>query len=59
MFVAGYSNGAIMAYRLACEMSERITAAAIFAGSLGMKKVDQEECKGIFLNKGLFHTWDT
>ena len=34
-FVAGHSNGAIMAYRLACELSDRIAAIGVQAGSLG------------------------
>ncbi len=35
-FAAGHSNGAIMAYRLACEMSDRIAAIGVQAGSLGV-----------------------
>lgn len=34
VFVAGISNGAMMAYRLACEMPERIAAIAPVAGSM-------------------------
>ncbi|MEY4231059.1 MAG: hypothetical protein RLZZ362_1908, partial [Actinomycetota bacterium] len=33
---AGQSNGAIMAYRLACELSDRIVAIGVQAGSLGV-----------------------
>ncbi|MFM8946427.1 MAG: alpha/beta hydrolase family esterase [Actinomycetota bacterium] len=36
VFAAGHSNGAIMAYRLACELSDRIVAIGIQAGSLGV-----------------------
>lgn len=36
VFVAGHSNGAIMAYRLACERSDRIVAIGVHAGSLGV-----------------------
>ncbi|MGA0895326.1 MAG: alpha/beta hydrolase family esterase [Ilumatobacteraceae bacterium] len=36
IFVAGHSNGAIMAYRLACELSDRIAAIGVQAGSLGV-----------------------
>lgn len=39
-FVAGHSNGAIMAYRLACELSDRIAAIGVQAGSLGI-----DECR--------------
>lgn len=35
-FAAGHSNGAIMAYRLACELSDRIVAIGVQAGSLGV-----------------------
>lgn len=34
VFAAGYSNGGMMAYRLACEMSDRIAAVAIAAGEM-------------------------
>jgi len=44
VFVVGWSNGGIMAYRLACEMSDRIAGAAIFAGSLGIKKIENDTC---------------
>ena len=36
VFAAGHSNGAIMAYRLACELSDRIVAIGVQAGSLGI-----------------------
>lgn len=35
-FAAGHSNGAIMAYRLACELSDEIVAIGVQAGSLGV-----------------------
>jgi polyhydroxybutyrate depolymerase len=34
VFIAGLSNGAMMAYRLACQLSDRIAAAASVAGAL-------------------------
>lgn len=34
VFAAGHSNGAILAYRLACELSDRIAAIGVQAGSL-------------------------
>lgn len=34
-YVAGYSNGAMMAYCLAAELSDRIAAAAAVAGTIG------------------------
>jgi polyhydroxybutyrate depolymerase len=34
IWVVGHSNGGMMAYRLACELSERITAIGVAAGAL-------------------------
>ena len=34
VYVTGHSNGAMMGYRLACELSDRIAAIAVIAGSL-------------------------
>jgi polyhydroxybutyrate depolymerase len=36
VYVTGISNGAMLAYRLACEMSDRITAIAPVSGTLGL-----------------------
>lgn len=36
VFIAGHSNGGIMAYRLACELSDVIAAVGLQAGSLGV-----------------------
>ncbi len=36
-YATGHSNGGIMAYRLACELSDRIVAIGIQAGSLGVE----------------------
>lgn len=33
VFVAGYSNGALLAYRLACEAPERLAAFSVYAGA--------------------------
>ncbi len=40
VFVAGHSNGGIMAYRLACELSDRIAAIGLQAGWLGVDDCD-------------------
>jgi polyhydroxybutyrate depolymerase len=37
IFAAGLSNGGFMTYRLACELSDRIAAVAVVAGSLGVE----------------------
>lgn len=34
VFATGYSNGGMMAYRLACQMSDRIAAVAVVAGEM-------------------------
>lgn len=36
VFVAGFSNGATMAYRLACELSEKVTGIASVSGSIAL-----------------------
>lgn len=36
IYAVGHSNGGIMAYRLACELSDRIVAIGVQAGSLGI-----------------------
>lgn len=41
VYATGHSNGAILAYRLACELSDRIVAVGLQAGSLGV-----ESCNG-------------
>lgn len=36
VFATGHSNGAFLAYRLACELSDRISAIGVQAGALGV-----------------------
>lgn len=36
VFATGHSNGAILAYRMACEMSDRIAAIAVQSGVIGV-----------------------
>lgn len=38
VFFTGHSNGAIMSYRLACQLSDRIAAIAMYAGTLGVQE---------------------
>lgn len=38
VFAVGHSNGGIMAYRLACELSDRVAAIGVVAGSLGVDR---------------------
>lgn len=40
VFAAGHSNGGILSYRLACELSDRIVAVGLQSGSLGI-----DECR--------------
>ena len=37
VFAAGHSNGGILSYRLACELSDRIVAVGLQAGTLGIE----------------------
>ncbi len=43
IFAAGHSNGGIMAYRLACELSDRIVAIGLQAGSLGINECEPSQ----------------
>jgi len=40
IYSTGISNGAIMSYRLACEMADRIAAIAPISGPMGMEKCE-------------------
>jgi polyhydroxybutyrate depolymerase len=42
VFALGHSNGGIMSYRLACELSDRIAAVGVVAGTLG---IDSAACE--------------
>lgn len=42
VFVIGYSNGGFMAYRLACELSDRITGVVSVAGAANL---DESRCR--------------
>ena len=37
IYVAGFSNGGMMAYRLACELSDRVAAVGVVAGALAIQ----------------------
>jgi polyhydroxybutyrate depolymerase len=47
IYVVGYSSGAMMAYRVASELSSQITAVAIISGSLGYRKNNRD----VYINK--------
>ena len=48
IFAAGHSNGGIMAYRLACELSDRIVAIGLQAGSLGINECEPSQPVSVF-----------
>lgn len=48
IYAAGHSNGAIMAYRLACELSDRIAAIGVQAGSLGVDRCTPAQPVSVF-----------
>jgi len=56
VFAAGHSNGAIMAYRLACELSDRIVAIGVQAGSLGIDDCRPSESVSVLHIHGLSDT---
>ena len=37
VFLTGHSNGAMLSYRLACELSDKVAAAAVVAGTLAVQ----------------------
>lgn len=43
VFAFGHSNGGIMSYRLACELSQRIVGIGVFAGTLGVDECDPSD----------------
>ena len=42
-FAFGHSNGAIMSYRLACELSDRIVGIGLYAGTLGIERCNPSQ----------------
>ncbi len=52
VYVAGFSNGAMMTFRLACELSGKIAAAAPFAGSLNADACPATEPVPILIMNG-------
>ena len=56
IFAAGHSNGAIMAYRLACELSDRIVAIGVQAGSIGIDDCRPKESVSVLHIHGLADT---
>lgn len=56
IFATGHSNGAIMAYRLACELSDRIVAIGVQAGSLGIDDCQPADPVSVFHVHGLADT---
>lgn len=42
-FATGHSNGGMLSYRLACELSDRFAAVALQAGSLGVEPCEPEQ----------------
>ncbi|MGA0878030.1 MAG: alpha/beta hydrolase family esterase [Ilumatobacteraceae bacterium] len=53
IFATGHSNGAIMAYRLACELSDVIVAIGVQAGSLGVDGCQPEKPVSVLHIHGL------
>ncbi|MFZ4584941.1 MAG: alpha/beta hydrolase family esterase [Acidimicrobiia bacterium] len=55
-YAAGHSNGAIMAYRLACELSDQIVAIGVQAGSLGVDSCSLARPVSVFHQHGTADT---
>ncbi len=56
VFATGHSNGAIMSYRLACELSDRIVAIGVQAGNLGIDDCQPAEPVSLLHIHGLADT---
>ena len=54
----GWSNGATMTYRLVCEMSDRIAAAAPFSGTFNIKNPFLKDCEDLTDFKGFAFVWN-
>lgn len=52
VFAVGHSNGAIMAFRLACELSDRIAAIGAVAGSLEISACEPDRPVSVLLIHG-------
>lgn len=52
IYLAGVSNGAVMAYRYACERSERIAAVASVAGTMDPDTCEPEEAVSVLEIRG-------
>lgn len=48
VFVAGFSNGGIMAYRIACELSDIVTGVASVSGTIGVEECQHENPVTVF-----------
>lgn len=44
VYVTGWSNGGFMTYKLACELSDKISGAAPFVAPLGMFDCSEFDC---------------
>ena len=56
VFAFGHSNGAIMSYRLACELSDRIVGIGLYAGTLGVTTCDPQQPVSILHVHGIADT---
>jgi len=52
VFATGISNGAMMAYRLACELSDKIAAIAPVAGALNLKHCNPQQPVSVVIFHG-------
>lgn len=52
VYVSGYSNGAMMTFRIACELSGKIAAAAPYAGSLNTDSCSADQPVPILIMNG-------
>ena len=52
IFVAGFSNGGMLAYRLACELDRRVAGIAVVAGALNVESCDAPAATSVVMIHG-------
>ncbi|MCU1425433.1 MAG: lipoprotein [Microbacteriaceae bacterium] len=52
VYIAGFSNGGMMSYRLACELGDRIAGVAVVAGALNVSDCESESRASVLIVHG-------
>ena len=52
IFLAGFSNGGMMSYRLSCELGDRIAGIAVVGGAFNVSKCDSDDPMNVLIVHG-------